>query len=201
MNRTKDHAGFTLIELLVVMALFSVISVGFYSVMFSGRRGATTSQNIARVSQEARLGFNRIVRDSREAAVLEAATATSYTVRVDFDGDGSYSAANFEIVTYAYSDPTDRITISNGTITETLISGVEQIGTTPVFSYSSNRLEYDANNDGITTVTELDTAQAAGAALTTDKTQYLSTISYAFRVRSGSSVGTFYTQAQLRNRR
>lgn len=205
MKTMRRENGFTLTELLVVMGLFSVIIVSFYSVMFSGQRGATTAQDVSRISQEARLGFNRMVRDAREAGVLNAATPTSFTVSVDFDGDGEYSGADFEIVTYSYDDPADRITISNGTTTETLIDGVEQIGTTPVFSYASNLLEYDGADgttpNGLTTVAELDAAQGVGATLTADKLGYLSSITFSFRVRSGDRITDFYTQAQLRNRR
>lgn len=107
----------------------------------------------------------------------------------------------FERVTYAYVPATGRITISNGVITETLIAGVVPIAGKDLFSYSSNRLEYDANNDGRTTIAELDAAQAAGASLTTDKLGYVTEITYAFQVSSGNSATTFYTQAQLRNRR
>jgi len=205
MKAITREDGFTLTELLVVMALFSVIIISFYSVMFSGQRGATTAQNVSRISQEARLGFNRMVRDAREAGVLDAATETSFTVSVDFTGDGEYTAADFEIVTYSYNDAADQITISNGITTETLIEGVEQIGTTPVFSYASNLLEYDGADgsvpDGLTTVEELDAAQGVGATLTPDKLGYLTSITFSFRVRAGDRVTDFYTQAQLRNRR
>jgi prepilin-type N-terminal cleavage/methylation domain-containing protein len=199
MNSLRRDDGFTLVELLVVMALLSVITVGFYSVMFSGSRGASTAQDLSRISQEARLGFNRMVRDARQAGVLDAASPTSFTVRVDADGDGAYSVPDFEVVTYTYVDSTDRITISNGVVTQPLIEGVEQIGATPVFSYSSNLLEYDANNDGTTTEAELEAARLAGATLTVDKLRYFTSITFQFRVRSGDRSADFYTQAQLRN--
>lgn len=201
MRGIREDAGFTLIEVLVVMVVFSIVSVGMYSILFSGRRGATTVQDVAAISQEARLGFNRMVRDTREASTLLSATANSYQVEADFDGDGTVEVSEFERVTYAYVPATGRITISNGIITETLIAGVVPIPGKDVFSYSSNRLEYDANEDGKTTIAELDAAQAAGASLTTDKLGYVTEITYAFEITSGDSASIFYTQAQLRNRR
>lgn len=204
MRRSTGESGFTVVELLVVMSLFAVASVGFYTVLLATRDGGVRTQELAEVSEQARAGLNRMVRDTREAVLnggLTVATPTSYTVRVDFDGDGAYNPLQYEVVTYAFNAGSGTITISNGTDTEAFISGVEQIGSTDVFSYSSNRLEYDANNDGITTIPELDLAEDSGATLTPDKLPYVTTIAYAFRVRAGNSVSTFYTQAQLRNRR
>jgi prepilin-type N-terminal cleavage/methylation domain-containing protein len=199
MSRRED--GFTIIELLVVMLLFSVVVLGLYSVLFSTRDGSVTAQNVSRVSQEARLGFNRIIRDTREAAEITSATATSYSMNVDFDGDQAFDADEFESITYAYDAVGDRITISNGSITETLIDGVLPIAGRDIFSYTSNLLEYDANADGVTTFTELNTARASGASLLTDNLLYVSHVSYAFSISSGDSVSEFFTQAQVRNAR
>lgn len=210
MNIDRRESGFTVIELLVVMLLFSVIVIGFYSVMFAGQRGATTTRDVADVSQEARLGFNRMVRDTREAALFSAATATSYSVEVDFDGDGT-SLDPFEKVTYAYDAVNDRITIEETgapASRETLIDGVEPIPGKDVFSYSSNLLEYDTlpaspppGGDGITTFAELDAARNAGASLPGSNLLYISHVTFAFVVESGDSSQTFYTQAQVRNAR
>lgn len=198
--RTAER-GFTLIELLVVLGLFSIAILGFYTVMFSGRKGATTTQNIATVSQEARLGLNRMVRDAREATTLSGATATEFTIEIDFDGNGAFDPAAYEVVTYAYDSAGRRVTISNGTVTETLVGGVDPIAGKDMFTYGSNRLEYDTNNDGVTTLTELNAAATAGATLVADKLTYISSISFAMQISEGSSRSTFYTQAQLRNRR
>lgn len=205
MRPPNDQRGFTLTELLVVMGLFALFASMFYSVLLAGRRGANTTQDIATISQEARLGFNRMVRDTREAAQtsgLVSATATSYRIRVDFDGNGSFDAGAFEDITYAYDADGQRITISNGSVTETLVAGVDPIPGRDMFTFTSNRLEYDTNPiDGVTTISELDAAAAAGASLNADKLPYITSVSYAMRVTSGASTTDFYTQAQLRSRR
>ena len=202
MNKIRSERGFTLVELLVTMGIFAMVSVGFYTLMFATQRGAGTSHDVNQVSQEARLGLNRMVRDTREASTLTNATATGYTIEIDFDGDGVPEASEFEVVTFAYDAVNSRITISNGTITESLMEGVTPIPGKTMFTYGSNRLEYDAApQDGTTTVAELDAAQLAGATLTADKSGYLSNVNYAFQVTKGSSTTDFYTQAQLRNRR
>jgi len=183
--------GFTVVELLVVMALFAVVSVGLYQVMLSSVRGNETAQDVATIAQEARLGFNRIVRDTREASSLLEATATSYTITVVFPG-----STVPEELTYSYHAGSKTIRL-NGQV---LIEGVEPIGTTPVFTYSSNRLEYDWNGDGITDEQELNEAGAHGVILGADKLVYVSSVDYAFRVHSGPRQTEFYAQAQMRNR-
>lgn len=205
MRSFRHQSGFTLTELLVVMGLFSLFASIFYSVMLAGQRGATTTQDIATISQEARLGFNRMIRDTREAAAvngLASATPTSYRVLVDFNGNGTYEAAEFEDITYAYEAAGRRITISNGTVTETLVAGVEPIPGRDMFTFTSNRLEYDTNpTDGVTTVAELDAAAGAGATLPGNRLGYISSVGYAVRVTSGNRSTDFYAQAQLRSRR
>lgn len=204
MRPTMDQRGFTLTELLVVMGLFSLFASTFYSVMLAGQRGAETTQDIATISQEARLGFNRMIRDTREAAPgvgLVSASSTSYRIQVDFNGDGDY-VDDFEDVTYAYDAPARRITISSGTVTETLIAGVDPIAGHDMFTFTSNRLEYDTNpTDGVTTIAELDAAAAAGATLSANKLGYITSVGYAMRIASGSRATDFYAQAQLRSRR
>lgn len=192
MNKMNDDRGFTLVELLVVMSVFAVVSVGFYQVMISTVRGNDTTQDVAEIAQEARLGFNRIIRDTREAGTLLEATDTSYKVSVLFPG----STTPEELV-YSYNAASKTIRL-NG---EVLIEGVEQIDATPIFLYSSNRLEYDWDGNGTTTLLELNDAGSHGVTLVPDKLGYVSSIDYAFRVRSGERVTEFYAEAQLRNRR
>lgn len=204
MMGSQDHRGFTLVEMLVVMGLFSMFATIFYSVMLAGQRGARTTQDIATITQEARLGLNRMIRDTREAAALNglvSAGATSYRIRADFNADGDVLDA-FEDVTYAYDAAQRRITISDGTVTETLVAGVAPIPDRDMFSFTSNRLEYDTNPvDGVTTIAELDAAAAAGASLAVDKLQYITSVTYAMRISSGARSSDFYAQAQLRSRR
>jgi prepilin-type N-terminal cleavage/methylation domain-containing protein len=198
----RAEAGFTLIELLVAIALFAVISTSIYAVVFAGVRASNTSEDVVRVSEEARLGLNRMIRETREGQLFSGLSSDSYRVRIDFDRDGIYEnpneAGDFENLQFSY-DSADNEILLNGDV---LIAGVTPIdGSTPVFSYTSNDLRYDSNRDGVTTSTELDEAAAAGYAVdSTDPSEY-SNVEFSFRVSSGPRQTVFRGLAQLRNRR
>lgn len=148
-----EESGLTLIEVLVAISLFAVVSIGFYQVLFNGSRGADTAQDIAEVSEEARLGFNRMIRDTREAAVLESPTPTSYRVKIDFDSNGDFENPNdegdFEDLIFSYDADADQILLTApGALApddgpQLLIDGVEPIPGKEIFDYASNFLEYD----------------------------------------------------------
>lgn len=216
MTRAPE-GGFTLIELLTVMALVAVLSVGFYQVMFSGTTSSDTTRSVVRISEEARLGFNRLLRDTRETLLLNTASANSYEIWVDFDGNRTpedpNSAGDFETLTFAW-DPANNVITLNG---EVLVRGVDCVrlanGTCErdAFSYLSNQLQYDTNSDGVTTWQELDAAgcpptQASvgdcdtPAVLDVERGA-ITNISYAFQVTSADRTSAFYGEAQLRNRR
>ncbi len=198
----RSEAGFTLIELLVAIAVFAVISTSIYAVVFGGVRAANTSEDVVRVSEEARLGLNRMIRETREGQLFSGLSSDSYRVRIDFDRDGIYEnpneAGDFENLQFSYDSADDEILL-NGDV---LIAGVTPIdGSTPVFSYTSNDLRYDSNRDGVTTSAELDQAAAEGYDVdSTDPSDY-SNVEFAFRVSSGPRQTVFRGQAQLRNRR
>ncbi|MDP9068812.1 MAG: prepilin-type N-terminal cleavage/methylation domain-containing protein [Actinomycetota bacterium] len=216
-RRSRDEAGFTLIELLVTASLFSVLAVGFYQVLFSNARGSDTSRAVVKISEEARLGLNRMIRDTREgtlwcetydgASTTACPTRTSYSVRIDFNSDGKFENPNpqgdYEKLTFAY-DSTRGVIALNG---EVLVAGVTPISGKDIFTYTSNRLEYDANSDGMTTWQELDATGLTGigdkdGVLDGDlELRHLSNIDYAFNVASGGRTTVFYSQAQLRNTR
>ncbi|MGH2806712.1 MAG: PulJ/GspJ family protein [Actinomycetota bacterium] len=240
--------GFTLIEILVAMTLFSILSIGFYQVMFSGVDGSQTARNVAQISEEARLGFNRMLRDTREAGghCFDApsgscglVTATppaltgdqSYSVEVDFDGNGVVDYAADEFLRFAFDSAAGTITVAslNADLTvrsgpEVLVSGVRPIPTTvdpsppDVFTYSSNYLEYDHNpTDGVTNWQEIDRPPTGvvGVGDADDcldqvglcnannlrEISFISNISYAFQVGVDGRFSTFYGEASLRNRR
>ena len=206
-----DERGFTLVETLVALSLFTMLSVGFYSVMFAGVRGSETTRSVARVSEESRLGFNRMVRDTREGDALSACDAPAtfqqcFRVKIDFNGDGVYENPNilgdYENLMFAF-DATDNKVTLNG---NTLMGGVEQITGKDVFSYGSNYLEYDTNGDGVTTWQELDSSGIAGVGngngqLDTVELGRISSVSFAFRIRERDRAEEFYGEAQLRNQR
>lgn len=215
--RWRDESGFTLAETLVAIFLFSVLSAGFYSVMLSGVRGSNVTESVVRISDEARLGFNRMVRDVREAARIVDVSVSpdqSFTVHIDFDGDGSIEAPD-EIEQFFFDPGTETITL-NG---ELLMSGVQEIPGIPIFDYSSNRLEYDWSSpcnpswpsvacppDGVANWREIDdppvtVTQGGNNNDTPDAPEYpyLSSISFAMTIANEDQATDFVTEAQLRN--
>lgn len=205
----RDEAGFTMVELLTTIMIFSIVSIGFYSVMLSVVRGSDDSRSVAAVSEEARMGLNRMVRDTREGSELTAASANSYTVRVDFENDG-LGPQNL-----TFNKVGNEIRL-NG---EELVDGIDCLrqGDNPanacqqdVFHYTSDRLEYDWNKDGVTSWQELD--QSASAAygvvgignndgVLNVELEFLSNVTFAVSVSDGDAQSRFVAEAQLRNRR
>ena len=227
----RGEGGFTIVEVLVALSMFSLIAAGFMSVMFAVARGTDSTAAHVRVSEEARLGLNRMIRDTREAGWISlsssSATAThdSFTVKIDYNGDGAYAnpasgtaQGSYEIVTYAYDDAGDRITVTaDGVGTETLVRGIDCIRdassncTSSVFSFTSNRLEYDWDLDGVTTLEEInDTACApnnlttldnCNAALVDAELANITSVNFALSLGTGARKTPYYGEAQLRNRR
>ncbi|MBA2274185.1 MAG: prepilin-type N-terminal cleavage/methylation domain-containing protein [Actinobacteria bacterium] len=203
MRHDLGDRGFTLIETLVAIGLFAIVSVSIYSVLWAGIRVSDTSGDVVRISEEARLGLNRMIRDTREGQLFTDLDPTSYSVRIDFDGDGLTNEnpnenGDYENLEFKYRSSDSTIRLNN----EILAAGVEKIGATPVFSYTSNDLRYDWDGDGVTTSTELDAAPAHGFPAVTGSSALLyDNVEYAFQVRSGDRLTQFHAQAQLRNRR
>lgn len=208
-NLRDDQRGYSLVELLVTIFLISIVTTTLLQVALSGTRGSDTAQSVTEVAQEARLGLNRMVRDTREAMLIENATATGYTIKIDFDSSGTYQnpnpAGDFEVLTYAWSNADKRITLNN----ELLVDGLHEIAGKDVFSYSSNFLAYDWNADGVTTPGELDDAPLHGITgvgnnndtLDYPELNFISGVEYAFRVTQDGYSERFFSEAQLRNRR
>ncbi len=233
MSRFRREEGFTLIEMLVGLAIFSLVSFAFLSVMLAGSRSGTTTRDNVRVAEEARLGLNRMVRDTREGGWIAlpgtdpTATYNSFTVKIDYSGNGSYSnpappaappEGNYEVVTYAYDDANDRITLTaDGYAGETLIKGVDCVRATngsckgDVFAFTSNRLEYDWNQDGVTTLSEINdtacspnnitTMDTCNTTLVDEELANITSVGFAFALKTGSRATNYYAEAQLRNRR
>lgn len=233
MRRPLEQAqdGFSLVELLVGLAIFSIVAAGFMAVMFSVARSTDATSDSVRISEEARLGLNRLVRDVREAGWIDLSSTNpavphdSFTVKIDYNGDGAYTnpasgtaQGSYEIVTYTYDDPGNRITLTApGTGTETLVTGVDCVRDTngvckgPVFSFTSNRLEYDWSGDGVTTLQELDQAACNGVTtldttcgnntLVEKELATVANVNVAIALTAGGRKSDYYGEAQLRNRR
>ena len=199
--------GFTLIETLVTMALFALVSVGFYQVMIATVGASNTTSDLTRISEEARHGFNRILRDTREAAEIRSAAPNAYRIWVDFDGDEEVDADDYELVQFEYlaggrielvALNEDGTEAERALLVDSVSPALDGEGDPlPVFSYSSDYLQYDTDTvDGVSSLAELTAAVGADRAL-----DYISNVHIDFRVAVGDSSSTFTSRAQLRNKR
>jgi prepilin-type N-terminal cleavage/methylation domain-containing protein len=218
----RAEAGFTLVEVLVVISVLLIAGAAFYQVLFAVARGTRTAEDVARVTDEARLGFNRMVRDTREGEEIRSISTgdpQSFRVLVDFNADGTITPApnpnpsgDYEDLTYSFDSSTGQIRL-NG---ELLMRDVQCIpdasydgGCRPVFDYASERLEYDWNLDGITMWQELDEASTHGiigvgnnnGTLDGGEVPFVSSVVFNLRVTKGGASTAFYARAQLRNNR
>ena len=208
--------GFTLVEILVSLTIFSALSTAIFGVMISATRGSETTRRIAGVSEQARLGLNRMVRDTREGSVIDSVSEdlNSFEVHVDFDGNNvitplpnANSLGDLEELTYKY-DPASKTLRLNG---EVLVTGVECARDSagnciPAFSFGSNRLEFDTDKNGVTSWQELDQAPATyGVGNADSKLNWelplISNVSFVLSVQDGTAKRDFYAEAQLRNQR
>jgi prepilin-type N-terminal cleavage/methylation domain-containing protein len=202
--RMRQETGFTLIELLAVLGLLTILSVSFYSVLFSGMRSTDDTRAVVRQSEEARFAFNRMVRDVREADEIVSATPNSLLVEVDFDRNGSIKPkdqgpndnGDYEELEFTFDESQGVIRL-NGSL---LMEGAEKVVGKDVFSYGSTKLEYDAPpGDGVVTLSELQAAQATGAAV--DPEGNINLVSFALRVTIDGKSTEFNSRAELRNNR
>jgi type II secretory pathway pseudopilin PulG len=208
-RQNRGEAGFTMVEMLFAFFLLSVLTTGFYVLLFSQQRASIVARSIANISEETRLGFGRMVRDTREGDLLVEASPTSFKVKVNFDGDSLYENPNEngddEILTFSYDSAAKTISV-NGNV---LMNGVQPIPGRDLFSYSSNNLEYDWGSDGTTTWQDLDAAASHGVigvgsnpsngALDAE-VPHLTTVHFAMRVSDSDRFEDFTSTAQMRNR-
>lgn len=218
---SRSERGFTLVELLVGMAIFGIVSTVMYQTVFAVARGSDTARSVTSTTQEARLGFNRMVRDTREARSIQATSDTSYTIDVDFDLNGSLptpssspnSQGDRERLTFSYDATSKTISL----LGETLMTGVSPVsgGTGPcgsqIFCYTGNKLEYDgiipgSSKDGTVTCLELDASGAAGVGngngeCDAGEWSNLTGVRFSMKVTAGTSSTDFRAEAQLRNQR
>jgi prepilin-type N-terminal cleavage/methylation domain-containing protein len=227
-GQNEHESGFTIVETLVALTLFAVMSVGFYQVMIAQARTADTTRSVSRIADEARLGFNRMIREVREADNITYVSSdrNQFTIQVNYNGDSFYTTTDNEILTFTYSPSAETITICSALTeaactssnTETLMAGVDQIGTSPVFTFAGNNLEYDwygptgtgSPPDGVVTWEEIDEASDAthnvlgvgdnDDTLDDGEYPYLSTIKFAIQGEDGSRATEFYATVQMRNK-
>jgi prepilin-type N-terminal cleavage/methylation domain-containing protein len=204
LSRSRE-SGVTMVELLVAIGIFSVVSASFYAVLFAVQRGSNDARSVAVVSEEARLGFNRMVRDTREGLELTTASPDSFTVNVDYEND------DLPPQTLTFEKSGTEIQL-NG---ETLIAGVDCIRRNDacvqdIFRFTSNRLEYDWDGSGVTTWQELDeSADPSHGVIGVGNDDgvlnielpFVTDVMFALEITSSESSSELIASAQLRNRR
>lgn len=215
------QGGFSLVELLVAMLIFSIVSISFYATLFNATSSADLTRSITQASAEARRGFNRMIRDTREASALTSVdppTDTAFSIEIDFDSDGtiepvpSDASGNYERLKFIFNGAADgqgNITVTNGVSQEILVDHVDCLGKPdgtcyPVFSYFSNNLLYDTDGDGRASAAELDAAAGLGngnGVLDDVELLYVDTVSMALVITVGDRSEVFYGSAQMRNQR
>ena len=220
-DRLHSHGGYTVIELMVALMIFSLISIAFLRVVFSASKGSQTAQNVANVSEEARLALNRMVRDTRESSRLVNPLASSFQVQTDFNGNGTIEASpsdpsgNYESLIYSWNSVAKTIAVDVGNTTEVLATGIDCVKKPDntcrdVFRYTSSRLEYESaaticgtttSIDGVTTAVELDQSTVGNKNCLLDASElaFVDGVDFLFNVTVGKSSSNFYATAQLRN--
>jgi prepilin-type N-terminal cleavage/methylation domain-containing protein len=213
-TQPKDQ-GMTLIEVLVGMALFSVLGVLLLGLALSTSRVTQATRDRAGVNDETRAAMERMTRELRQATSVDSVQLpaggvpgpTSLTFWTDFDGDGARSATAVdpEVLTYAWTPATGRLTLTAQSIGPTTTAPLLAAEVASfVVELRSSRWEYDADGNGTTTWQELD---AAGPPVgngdgTADQPEltYVDSIGILMTVQDGGGTQTHRTTIDLRNR-
>ena len=211
--RRRGDVGFTLIEVLVAIALFSFLSTALMSVLISTSKAVTAGKQVSTINEEARLALERITREVRQAKQVVAVrlptptdATTSMTLWVDFNGNNLQddTAADPEIVTYAYDPAAHRLTLTANDQYGTAVTRPILAENVSAFTlgFRSSLYAYDKNLDGITDWTELDATLGVGnqnGILDGPELALIDTVTINLSVLQGTRQQTYQTQTNLRN--
>jgi hypothetical protein len=205
----------TLVEVLVGMALFSVLGVLLLGLALSTSRVTEGTRDRAGVNDETRAAMDRLTRELRQASSIDSVQLpavgvlgpTSITFWTDFDGDGTRAAtaADPEVMTYAWAPATGRLTLtaqsSGPSATAPLLAADV---TSFVLELRSSHWEHDGNGNGTTSWQELD---AAGPPVGNQdglagvpELAFVDSIGISMTVTDGEGSQTQTTLVDLRNR-
>ena len=184
--RTGRERGFTLVELLVAMTLFLVLSAIVLTAVITLSKGLDKARVTSDITAEARIALERIAREVRQAEELQAMSAASVKLFVDFDGNGANngSLADPEVVAYAYDSVQDSIALTaqdefGATVDQALLAG--QVKAMDLKYRSSNWSKYAPTAD-VTNPADVDRVEIS------------------LTVESDGQDEVFRTQVTLRNR-
>lgn len=191
----KEDQGFTLIEMLVSISILTVIMAGMFSFLWGASKHWSTAQNAAEVTENARLGLNRMTRELKQATEVTTAETHRLSFKVNF-GTGA------ESITYGftpgYTGHPGSIWRSTSTAPGqevTLVNDVQNDAQIPLFTYYGNDYKCDTElANGIVTWSELQACSASPASK-------IARVDISLTLATGSENGqTFVEQAWLRNR-
>lgn len=150
-----DERGFTLIEVSVAMLLTGIIFTALVTVMTATSNEATRQFSTVDATQRARVMVARIESELQSACLtsgvtpIQAGSTGSSLVFVSAFGNAAQPTPIEHVISYSSGTLTDaQYAVSGGsapdwtfattpTVTNTLLSGVAQSGSTPVFQYFS----------------------------------------------------------------
>lgn len=186
----KQEHGFTLVEMLVSVSILAVIMAGMFSFLWGASMHWNTAQNSAEVTENARIGLNRMTRELKQASNVTTAQTDEVTFTVDF-GNG------VETISYGFTpgDSGETGTVWRDTSASpgefTLINNVEAMQ----FNYFGSDYKCDTQvSDGIVTWSELQVCSATPASK-------ISRVDISLTLQAGNgSSQPFVEQAWLRNR-
>lgn len=210
--RRRRDDGMSLIEVLVAMGLFGLLGSLLLGLAVSTSAVTQDTKSRTVVTGEARTALERMTRELRQSAGLDAVTLpgtgdyTSFTFWTDFDGDGfrDETADDPEVLTYCWSDVTDELTLSDDadcSLARPVLAG--KVSSLQL-ELDSSEWTYDADGDGTTTWQELDTRVGLGnndGRPNGAELLHIDLVGVTLTVRDGTGgAQTFHTQIDLRNR-
>lgn len=187
----KEDQGFTLIEMLVSISIFTVIMAAMFAFLWGASIHWNTAQSSAEVTDNARLGLNRMTRELKQAINVTSAQTSQISFTDNF-GTG------VETITYGFTPGSTghpgsmwRSTSTASGQQMTLVNDVQSMQ----FSYFGNDYKCDTGiADGIVTWSELQSCSASPASK-------IARVDISLTLATDSENGqTFVEQAWLRNR-
>jgi len=187
-----SQQGFTLIEMLVSILILSVIMTAMFSFLWGMTDHWATGKDTAEITDNARIGLNRMTRELKQASILTDAQPNQVSFIVDF-GSGP------ETITYGFTPGTEgdggvlwrETTTAPGEHDVILMNDIVDTQ----FTYYGNDYKCDTQTmDGTITFEEL---QACSA----DPIAKVARIDINLSLQTGDqNAQTFLDQAWLRNR-
>lgn len=211
-----DDSGMTLVEVLVAIALFSVLGTLLLGLALSTSRVGQDTQRIVRIDEDARLAFERMAREFRQASRVAVAQADQLS-------DGTFTAVN---VTVTFDEPTEAVPepetemlryewhpdgASGHHVTLTRLLPTHEgpsVLATNVVDFSielrSSRWEFDGSipdqdADSVATWQEIDHARGGDEFPDPDELALIDRLAIDMTVDDGTTRRTFTTEVFLRN--